>query len=137
MNFRNEKYYAYQLTQRIKVVSYGNFHIVGVLGNSITVNACYPRMQDLASVYMMFSKLKDDLETLRLPYKFSIERGIPTIYINPQGWDITIRRFDKDYQLLIKRVYVGAYGVLLYRTLFDSRASTINNICLTIRNYLQ
>lgn len=141
MNFRNEKYYTALLMQRINVSSFGNFHIVEVprTRTSITITASYPRVQDLASVYMIYTKLRDGLGILDLWYRFRIERGASIVEINPTGWRITITRPSSQsttYHLIIRRVYIGAYGVLLYRTLFDSR-TTLNNICLIIKNYLK
>lgn len=137
MNFRNEKYFIRSLTNHIKVCSYGNFHIVSTRDSySITVNAYYPTTYNLASIYMMYTKLKDYLSSCNLPHKFCIERNTPTLYLSPNNYLVTIRRYEEYYQLTIKCIHIHSYGTIQYNTLFDQRCS-LNNICLICNKYLQ
>lgn len=137
MNFRNDKHYLTILERGLYVENYGNFYIVGRPENNVVVSAVYPSMNDLARVFLIYSKLQDDLDILGLPYRFQIERGQVCLYISPIGWSIRAQFTNFDYAILtVKRLYVGMYGSLKYQLRFASEIS-INNICPTIKNYLK
>lgn len=137
MNFRNDKHYLTILEQGMHVENYGNFYIIGHPENSVTVTAVYPSMQDLARVFLVYSKLQDGLDVLNIPYRFQIERGQVCLYFLPSGWSIRVQFTTLSSALLtIKRVYVGMYGSLRYQLLYTSEVAT-TNLCTTLKTQLQ
>ena len=137
MNFRNDKHYLTILERGLRVENYGNFYIIGHPENSVTVTAVYPSMQDLAGVFLVYSKLRDDLGVLNIPYRLQIERGQTCLYFPLSGWSIRAQFLTLSSALLtIKRVYVGMYGSLRYQLLYSSEVA-ITNLCSTLKTQLQ
>lgn len=135
MNFRNDNYYRQILMRSLEVKSYGNLYFLSTRIDNVLVTAVNPSREELVSAYLLYQKLKDDLSTLQLYYRFYIRRGRVEIELSPRGWRITISQLSSlDYQLTIKRIYVKAYGALVFKTLFSSPVS-LTSIILTIKKF--
>lgn len=135
MNFRNDNYYRQILMRSLEVKSYGNLYFLSTRIDNVLVTAVNPSREELVSTYLLYQKLKDDLSTLQLYYRFYIRRGRVEIELSPRGWRMTISQLSSlDYQLTIKRIYVKAYGALVFETLFSSSVS-LTSIISTIKKF--
>lgn len=117
MNNRNEKYWRSQLVERLKVVAYGNFYLVGSGERVMSVNACFPSRYALVDTYILYCKLEEAVDALKLSIRAEILRDKPRVILRDESKRIVVEKEQEGYRVIVQQHWIGPYGRLICRVM--------------------
>ena len=115
MNNRNENYWRSQLIERLKIVAYGNFYLVGSGDRVMSVNACFPSRNALVDAYILYCKLEEAVDALKLSIRAEILRDKPRVILRDESKRIVVEKEQVKYRVTVGREWIGPYGRLICR----------------------